>query len=687
MSGGVEQAVAPLSRRGAATIMARMRPLRITAWAAAALTVGGLASAISLDARAGGHGTGAWEIAGWVAVALVSTGVGLMLATRRGSNPIGWLLLVNGLVLTVMGLSDSYADYAVLAHPGTSGGDWAVLFSERAWPLLFAPLTAIVWVFPDGRLPSPRWRPFAIAGAASFAVLVGVSLLAAEGFSAKFEHVSSPLPELSQSAVGIPFLVSGLGALATLVGGALAVRARLRRSRGVERQQVKWLAFAAALIPAAVAACLIEVAVAGEDGPATVVALLVPLLAVPLAIGIAVMRHRLYEIDRLINRTLVYALLTAALAAVFAAVALSLGVVIGSGSTVATAVATLAAALLFGPLRRRVQLLVDRRFHRARYEGLRIVERFLVDLREGRRVPEEIGAALADALADPTLELRFRLPAGEADIDASGRVVAGSDAPDRARTPVRRGALSLATVVHDPTLGERPDLLDSVIGAAGLAIEIARLRVEVRRQLAEVEESRARIVTAGYEERRRLERDLHDGAQQRLVSIGLALRHAQAQLPSGSPAAATLDATVAELSRAIEELRELARGVRPAGLDDGLAHALRELASRSRLRTSVEVTEERFPDTIETAAYFVASEALANAAKHAKASHVLLRAARSNGSLVVSVDDDGVGGAAPSGGSGLAGMADRVAALGGVVTVVSPAGRGTVVTAELPCGS
>ena len=252
---------------------------------------------------------------------------------------------------------------------------------------------------------------------------------------------------------------------------------------------------------------------------------------------------------------------------------------------------------------------------------------------------------------------------------------------------MRRGALSLGTVVHDPALGERPDLLDSVIGAAGLAIEIARLRVEVRRQLAEVEESRARIVTAGYEERRRLERDLHDGAQQRLVSIGLALRHAQAQLPTGSAPAATLDATVAELARAIEELRELARGVRPAGLDDGLAHALRELASRSRLRTSVEVTEERFGDTIETAAYFVASEALANAAKHAGASHVLLRAARSNGSLVVSVDDDGVGGAAPSGGSGLAGMADRVAALGGVVTVVSPAGRGTVVTAELPCGS
>jgi signal transduction histidine kinase len=205
----------------------------------------------------------------------------------------------------------------------------------------------------------------------------------------------------------------------------------------------------------------------------------------------------------------------------------------------------------------------------------------------------------------------------------------------------------------------------------------------VRRRLAEVEASRARIVTAGYEERRRLERDLHDGAQQRLVSIGLALRHLQHRLPDPAP----LDAVVVEVSRAIEELRELARGVRPAGLDDGLGHALRELAARSPLKTRVEVTGERFEDRIETAAYFVASEALANAAKHARAATVAVAAGRRNGSLVVRIRDDGVGGAAPSEGSGLAGITDRVAALGGSVSVTSPPGGGTEVVAELPCGS
>jgi signal transduction histidine kinase len=666
-----------------------MRASRLWSWLAAGVVLAALACGIGLDVLAGGEGDGLWVVAAWVVATLASTGVGLVLTTHRAGNAIGWLLLANGVVFGATGLDAAYVNYAVLAEPGAlPGGAWAVLFSERAWPLLLVCVTAIAWVFPDGRLPSPRWRPFALAGAASFAVLIVLSFLAAERFSDEVSHIVSPLPELPESVIGIPFAISALGSLATLVAGVLAVRTRFRRSSGVERLQLKWLVYAAVLIPAVVAVCLVEIAITGDDGTATLVALVTAMTAVPVAIGVAVTRYRLYEIDRLINRTLVYVGLSAGLAAIFAAVALSLGVAIGSGSTLPTAVATLAVAVLFGPLRARMQLLVDRRFDRARYEGLRTVQRYLEELRAGRASPEATGAMLAQALGDPQLELLFWLPEAELQVDASGRVVAAAGQDGRrTRTPVRRGSLPLATVVHDKALDERPDLLDSVIGAAGLAIEIARLRVEVRRQLAEVEASRTRIVTAGYEERRRLERDLHDGAQQRLVSIGLALRHVQGQLPAVSPQAQALDATVAELSRAIEELRELARGVRPAGLDDGLAPALRELASRSPLHAKVEATNERFEDRLETAAYFVASEALANAAKHARASRVSVSAARRNGSLVVSVSDDGVGGAAPSAGSGLAGIADRVAALGGHVTVASPSGVGTVVTAELPCGS
>ena len=671
--------VARLCVRARGVMMRRMR----LPWIAAAgisllLVSGGLLDALS------GHGVGLATALAWSAVALISTGFGLLVATRRRRHPIGWLLLANGAVLAAIAFGSGYAVYAVLGHPGAlPGGIWAVLLSDRLWPLLFASVTAIAWVFPDGRLPSPRWRPWALGAGVSYAVLTVCTLLANEPYSAPFSEVTDrPLPQLPESVIGVPMTIAGLGSIGALVGAVAAVRARLRRSTGIERSQLRWLAYAAAFIPATVAACLVEIAVTGDDGAVTTAGTVLALTAVPAAVGTAILRYRLYEIDRLINRTLVYVALSAALAAVFAAISLGAGVAVGSGSTVATAAATLAVALLFGPLRARVQLLVDRRFDRDRYAGLQTVERFLDELRAGRAAPEATGAMLAEALGDPDLELRFRLD-GDVEVDATGRAVEDPDPAARVRTPVRRGGLPLATVLHDPALAERPDLLDSTIGAAGLAIEIARLRVEVRRQLAEVEASRARIVTAGYEERRRLERDLHDGAQQRLVSIGLALRHLQHRLPDPAP----VDAVVIEVSRAIEELRELARGVRPAGLDDGLGHALRELAARSRLKTRIDVTDERFEDRIETAAYFVASEALTNAAKHARAETVAVAATRRNGSLVVRVRDDGVGGAVPSEGSGLAGITDRVAALGGSVSVSSPPGAGTEVVAELPCGS
>ena len=217
---------------------------------------------------------------------------------------------------------------------------------------------------------------------------------------------------------------------------------------------------------------------------------------------------------------------------------------------------------------------------------------------------------------------------------------------------------------------------------------MARLRVELRQRLDEVDESRARIAAVADDERRRLERDLHDGAQQRLVSIGLALRHAQHEL-AGRPEEArrTLDGAVVEISAAIEELRALAHGLRPALLQAGLGPALRELASRSPVPVVVSATSDRFPSDVETAAYFVACEGLTNAVKHARAGEVRLEVARQDSTLVVSVADDGVGGAAVGRGSGLTGLSDRVAARGGRLLIDSVRGRGTTLSAELPCVS
>jgi signal transduction histidine kinase len=409
--------------------------------------------------------------------------------------------------------------------------------------------------------------------------------------------------------------------------------------------------------------------------------------AVAIAIGIAVTRYRLYAIERLINRTVVYAILTVLLGGTYLGITLGLGVVLGRGSSWVTAAATLAVAVAFRPLRARVQARVDRRFDRARFEAVRQVQAFEDDVRENRRAPEEIGEVLAKALRDPSTELLFWLPASEIHASVTGeRAAVGADG--RAQTEVVRDGHRTATLLHEPALLERRALLDSVIAAAGLSIEIARLRVEVGRQLAEVEASRRRIVEAGYEERRRLERDLHDGAQQRLVTLGIVLRRLQRSLPrEAGMLAPAFDAAVDEVAAAVADLRTIAAGVRPPRLDDGLAAALRDLARSGPLPVEVEAPVDRVAPNVEAAAYFVACEALTNAVKHAAASKVALRAIRENGTLLVSIADDGIGGAVARRGSGLAGLRDRVAAHGGALEIVSPRGRGTRIEVALPCES
>jgi signal transduction histidine kinase len=227
-----------------------------------------------------------------------------------------------------------------------------------------------------------------------------------------------------------------------------------------------------------------------------------------------------------------------------------------------------------------------------------------------------------------------------------------------------------------------------VLRAAALPLEVARLGGEVRRRLAEVRESRIRIVRAGYEERRRLERNLHDGAQQRLVALGMTLRRLQRRLVGADPdAGAALDGAVDEISRTVVELREIARGLRPGALDGGLGTALDDLARRTPLAMRVEAPTGPLPDDVQVAAFYVACEAVANAVKHASASRIDVLVHREDDGLRVSVTDDGVGGAASVAGGGLAGLADRVAAHGGSLRLESPRGEGTRLEVVLPCAS
>jgi signal transduction histidine kinase len=298
--------------------------------------------------------------------------------------------------------------------------------------------------------------------------------------------------------------------------------------------------------------------------------------------------------------------------------------------------------------------------------------------------PAGVRAALARALDDPTLEVGYRLANGDGYVDADGRALDTEPRePQRAATVVRSAGESVAVLVHESSLTEEPELVEAVTAAAKLALENQRLHAELRAQLEEVRASRARIVAAGDAERRRIERNLHDGAQQRLVALGLAIQLARDELGDHE----LLAEAERELQEALHELRELARGIHPAILADaGLAAALRTAAERSPVPVSVDVDGDLgLPPAVESTAYFVVAEALTNIARHADASRASLVVERRNGRLHLTVEDDGLGGADPARGSGLRGLSDRVAASGGSFAVHSRPGSGTQIEAELPC--
>jgi len=296
---------------------------------------------------------------------------------------------------------------------------------------------------------------------------------------------------------------------------------------------------------------------------------------------------------------------------------------------------------------------------------------------------------LSDALRDRSLQVIYWLEDKQSWVDSQGHPTQLPSADDHARawTPVEREGRTVGAIVHDRTLGEDPELVRSVAAAAGLAIENERLEAQLRARVEELSTSRARIVEAGTAERRRLERNLHDGAQQRLVALSLSMRLALAKLRSDPDTAERLlGSAQEELTRALEELRELARGIHPAVLSDrGLKAALEALAGRSPVPVELAGTpRERLPPPVEAAAYFVVAEALTNVVKYANASQAVVSVSRANGRAVVEVVDDGVGGADPGRGSGLRGLADRVSALDGRLELRSPEGAGTLLRAEIP---
>jgi len=305
---------------------------------------------------------------------------------------------------------------------------------------------------------------------------------------------------------------------------------------------------------------------------------------------------------------------------------------------------------------------------------------------QGRRV--DVRDELAQALDDPSLALAYWLPEKESYVDAAGRAIdlplAGSG---QIATTVERAGKPIAAVIHDSSLADQRELVRAAGTAASLVLENERLEAELRAKVEELRASRARIVESSDDACRRIERDLHDGAQQRLVSMALNLRLLGSSLDANPEARRELESVRAELRAALEELRELARGIHPPMLSDrGLDAVLEGLVHRAPLPVELGATPgERLPERIESTTYFVVSEALTNVAKYSRATHARVDITRENGSVVVEVSDDGVGGADPAKGSGLLGLGDRVAAIDGKLEVESPPGQGTTVKATLPC--
>jgi signal transduction histidine kinase len=307
--------------------------------------------------------------------------------------------------------------------------------------------------------------------------------------------------------------------------------------------------------------------------------------------------------------------------------------------------------------------------------------------------PNELRQVLARTLKDPTLEVAYWLPEERrfADLDGQEVAIPKVGDPRRASTVLERAGEPLAVIVHDAAVADDPKLMAAAAAAVTMAVENERLHALVRAQLDEVRASRARIVAAQDAERRRLERDLHDGAQQRLVTLALALGEARSHVAEGSDPSlrSALETASDEVGAALAELRELAVGIHPAILTRaGLVAAVRSLGERAQLPVIVEADDiGRLDPSLEAAAYFVVSEALTNIAKHAQATEAKIRLSRTAKDLRIEVADDGVGGADESLGSGLRGLADRVRAVDGLLTVKSPVKKGTSLVVEIPCGS
>jgi signal transduction histidine kinase len=626
-------------------------------------------------------------------VLLACAMLGALIASRRPQNAIGWIFCVTALLWGLGALLQEYAVYALITVPGSlpagalAGviGGWA---AGMGWYLL---LTFLLLLFPDGRLPSPRWRFLARLIAGLLTIWTLATLLAPTNANSADQRLTAAPNPIGIAALPDLFdlltAVIPLALFATVIACVVAVALRFRRARGDEKQQLKWFAYGAgvsALLLLVIAALVILL----NSAPDALFYLAV--VSIPITAGIAILRYRLYDIDILINRTLVYGILTVIVVGLYVVVVGYLGALFRTGGNLLISlIATGVVALLFQPLRSWLQRGVNRLTYGQRDEPYVVVAQL------GRRLesipaPEAMLPAIIETVA-VALKLPYAAIALKRGDELHTEAVYGTPVEAVLTLPLVYQAETIGQLTLGPrqrgetfTTADRR-LLEDLARQIGVAAHAVQLTADLQR-------SRERLVTTREEERRRLRRDLHDGLGSALTSLMLKLDAADTLLDRDLPAARGLLAeTRGQMQASITDIRRLVYDLRPPTLDEwGLVDALREQVAHyalGDLRVTIEAPESLPPlsAAVEVAVYRIALEALANVVKHAHATNCAIRLSLSEHALVVEVKDNGVGRAVGThAGVGMTAMRERAAELGGSCVIEDATPQGTLVRASIP---
>jgi signal transduction histidine kinase len=638
---------------------------------------------------------------GWLAFPVVGT----VIALRHPENPVGWLASLFALPIALMLFADEYATYATAVSSGDLPFGYFMLWLAQ-WPFFVAVALIILMflLFPDGKLPSRRWRffPYVLVAVAA----IGAAASAVGTNTNERAVAENPLfiPEMESISEGLQiFAGNALGVL--MVVAVASIFIRFLKAPAEERKQVKWFLYGLGILLGLLLMLFILESVSGAGGvpePFDTLLFVAAVVAPPIGMAIAILRYRLYDIDLVINKTLVYGALAAFITALYVGVVVGIGSLIGRGQDPnlgLSLVATGLVAVLFQPARERIQRLANRLVYGQRLSPYEAITSFSEQMSHSLD-PDVVLPRMADACARATgaerAEVALSLPTGD-----SRSYVWPPHAPAQdfdISHPVTHlgetlGRISIAKKRGEPPTEQDRDLLLDLASQAGLGLKNLRLTEELRQRLKEIELSRRRIVEAQDTERKRMEKDIHDGAQQQLVAMSVKLGLAQATLAK-DPAKTNslLEDLRAEATETVETLRDLARGIFPQVLaDKGLVAALQAHINKMEIPATISsssLDSSRLPEEVEAAVYFCIREALQNASKHAHGAAIAIDL-RMEGpsSLAFEVKDEGPGfdpATVNSSSSGMQNMADRIEAIGGTFEVASAPGRGTTIRGTVP---